>query len=126
MQPNMSSRRQWRDAMRRFLRRTEGFVITTENIVWMGLTVCLLVVGMAAVREVILHEFLDVAESIASRENGYVFSADAEVVVYPDAPFNFPTGIGSTVTRPVPTNATKESQNLYQGGQGLKEADPLP
>jgi hypothetical protein len=100
---------------RRFLRRTDGFVLTTESVLWTTLTVCALVVGLAAVRTAILFLFVDAAEALASRENGFVFDPvvpNGLVMqrIYPNPPGTFPT-VGDLIPpadRPAPVAPTPE------------------
>jgi hypothetical protein len=99
----------------RLLRSSDGFVITTESVVWATLTVCALVVGIAALRIVILFLFVATAESLASRENGFVFDpvVPGGLVmqrIYPDPPGTFPA-VGDQIppaSRPAPNNPTTE------------------
>ncbi len=103
--------------IKRFLQRNDGFMISTETIVWVTLTVCVLVVGITALRIVVRSLFLDAAESLASRESGFVFM---ELGPNANAPFlttrisnssppgTFPA-IGPLLpSRPTPTPASKE------------------
>jgi len=90
-------------------------MLATESVIWTTLTVCALVVALAAVRVAILFLFVDAAESLASRENGFTFGAvtpNGLVMqrIYPNPPGTFPT-VGSvipTADRPQPVAATKE------------------
>ena len=101
--------------IKRFLRRADGFIITTESILWTTLTICALVVGLAALRVAILFVFVDASEAVASRENGFVFGPvvpNGLVMqrIYPNPPGTFPA-VGSTIPpadRPAPSDATKE------------------
>lgn len=94
----------------RFLKDTDGFIVTTESILWTTVTVCILVVGIAAVRTAILFLFIDAAEAVASRESGFVFDPvvpDGLVMqrIYPDPPGTFPV-VGPVIPpadRPEPT-----------------------
>ena len=101
-------------AIWRFLKNNDGYMIASESVIVATLTVCALVVGVAAVRVAVLFVFIDAAESLASREN---LTPEADVlttdtIVGPtleDA--EFPTGIGSLIPdddRPQPVDASKE------------------
>lgn len=99
----------------RFFRNSDGFVLTTESIVWATLTICALVVGLAALRTAILFLFVDAAEAVASRENGFVFDPvvpNGLVMqrIYPNPPGTFPT-VGDLIPapdRPMPVDPTTE------------------
>lgn len=99
----------------RFLRSAEGYVLATESVIWTTLTVCGLVVGLAAVRAAILFLFVGAAESLASRENGFVFGPvvpNGLVMqrIYPNSPGTFPA-VGSLIPkadRPKPIQPTTE------------------
>lgn len=99
----------------RFLRSSDGFVLTTESILWTSLTVCALVVGLATVRTAILFLFVDAAEALASRENGFVFGPVVQnglvmTRIYPNPPGTFPT-VGDLIPpadRPSPAHPLTE------------------
>lgn len=115
--------RRLRDIIARFWRDTRGFLISTEQIVWVTLVVCAMVVGVAGLRTVVRSLFLDAAESLASREDGFVFGTDNDpstgttnplvnrVVSNSQNPtFGFPDLQPLLPFRPAPTQATKEGQ----------------
>lgn len=112
-----------RDIVCRFWRDTRGFLISTEQIIWVTLVVCAMVVGVAALRTVVRSLFLDAAEALASRENGFVFAIDTDPSIGTSDPldrvnrvvsnsqnptFGFPNLQPLLPSRPVPTPATKE------------------
>lgn len=115
--------RRLRNLVALFWRDTRGFLISTEQIVWLTLVVCAMVVGVAALREAVRSLFLDAAEALASRENGFVFLVDNDpstgttnplvnrVVSNSQNPvFGFPDLQPLLPFRPVPTQPTKEGQ----------------
>ena len=61
--------------VRRFLRRQEGAIISTEMVLWAAILVVGLIVGVVAVRFAVTTLYLDTAEALANRA-GYTFGTD--------------------------------------------------
>jgi len=96
--------------LRRFLRDTGGFIISTERILLLTMVVTALVVAMECLRTAARNYFVDEVDAIAACSNATQFNpADGPVEVRATTDFDllFP-GLQDHVTTPVPIAAAKE------------------
>ncbi len=94
----------------RFLKSSDGFVISTEKIVVLTLVVGALVVGVTTLRITMRSFFLDEVDAIAACSNQVTFGAansPAPLLSLDMETPDFPTLVDQ-VTRPTPTPASKE------------------
>jgi hypothetical protein len=97
-------------ALRRFLRDTRGFVISTEKILLLALVITGLVVAVEGLRTAVRSYFVDEVDAIAACSNQVVFdpaNGPIEVRMTTDFDVLFPA-LQEQVTTPVPSQATKE------------------